>query len=158
MSFGENLQFLRKRNNITQEQFAEKLEVSRQSVSKWEAGGSYPEMDKLLIMCDMFSCDLDTLLRGNAEESVAEDTAQYDAHMNDRSRWFAAAVGLILLGLGFAALLEGLGSYEAAEAFAFMTCVAAAVVIFIVKGLQHEFSETLPSYQPVLHGRRNLSF
>ena len=40
MSFGENLQFLRKRENITQEQMAERLEVSRQSVSKWESEGS----------------------------------------------------------------------------------------------------------------------
>ena len=48
MSLGENLQFLRKKNNITQEQLAEQLDVSRQSVSKWESDSSYPEMDKLL--------------------------------------------------------------------------------------------------------------
>lgn len=48
MSLGENLQFLRKRNDITQEQLAEKLNVSRQSVSKWESDTAYPEMDKLL--------------------------------------------------------------------------------------------------------------
>ena len=48
MSFGENLQFLRKQKNITQEQLAERLEVSRQSVSKWESSQSYPEMEKLL--------------------------------------------------------------------------------------------------------------
>lgn len=41
MSFGENLQFLRKRENITQEQMAERLEVSRQSVSKWESDLSH---------------------------------------------------------------------------------------------------------------------
>ena len=40
MSFAENLQFLRKQKEITQEQLAEQLEVSRQSVSKWESGGS----------------------------------------------------------------------------------------------------------------------
>ncbi|WP_341479546.1 MULTISPECIES: helix-turn-helix transcriptional regulator [Hungatella] len=40
MSFSDNLQVLRKRNNMTQEQLAEQLEVSRQAVSKWESGGS----------------------------------------------------------------------------------------------------------------------
>ena len=40
MSLGENLQFLRKKNNITQEQLAEQLDVSRQSVSKWESDSS----------------------------------------------------------------------------------------------------------------------
>ena len=48
MSLAENLQFLRKQKNITQEQLAEQLEVSRQSVSKWESAQSYPEMEKLL--------------------------------------------------------------------------------------------------------------
>ena len=48
MSFGENLQYLRKQKEITQEQLAEQLEVSRQSVSKWESGQSFPEMEKLL--------------------------------------------------------------------------------------------------------------
>ncbi|MDE7009837.1 MAG: helix-turn-helix domain-containing protein, partial [Oscillospiraceae bacterium] len=45
MSLSENLQFLRQRRGITQEQLAEELDVSRQSVSKWESGVSYPEMD-----------------------------------------------------------------------------------------------------------------
>lgn len=46
MSFSENLQYLRKKQNLTQEQFAEQMEVSRQAVSKWESGQSYPEMEK----------------------------------------------------------------------------------------------------------------
>ena len=64
MSFGENLQFYRKRRSITQEQLAEQLGVSRQTVSKWEADSSYPEMEKILQLCDMFGCSMDTLLRG----------------------------------------------------------------------------------------------
>ncbi len=54
MSFGENLQYYRKREEITQEQLAEKMEVSRQTISKWEAGTSYPEMEKILQLCDLF--------------------------------------------------------------------------------------------------------
>ena len=50
MSLGENLQFLRKKAEITQEQLAEQLEVSRQSVSKWESDTAFPEMDKILQM------------------------------------------------------------------------------------------------------------
>ena len=47
MSLSENLQFLRQRRGVTQEQLAEELDVSRQSVSKWESGVSYPEMDTI---------------------------------------------------------------------------------------------------------------
>ena len=64
MSFGQNLLFLRKmRNNMTQEELAERLNVSRQTVSKWELDASYPEMEKLLGLCELFSCTLDQLVR-----------------------------------------------------------------------------------------------
>ena len=64
MSFGQNLLFLRKmRDNMTQEELAERLNVSRQTVSKWELDAAYPEMDKLLALCDLFSCSLDQLIR-----------------------------------------------------------------------------------------------
>ena len=66
MSFGQNLQFLRKMgNNITQEELADKLKVSRQTVSKWELDMAYPEMNKLMELCDLFSCNLDELVRGD---------------------------------------------------------------------------------------------
>ena len=75
MSLSENLQFLRARQGLTQEQLAERLDVSRQSVSKWESGMTYPEMETLLRLCDLFGTDLDTLLRGSAEQALAEDSA-----------------------------------------------------------------------------------
>ena len=53
MAFSENLQYLRARDNLTQEQLAERLNVSRQSVSKWEGGQSFPEMDTILRLCDV---------------------------------------------------------------------------------------------------------
>lgn len=66
MSFGQNLQFLRKMGNeMTQEQLAEKLCVSRQTISKWELDTAYPEMNKLLELCDLFSCSMDELVRGD---------------------------------------------------------------------------------------------
>lgn len=71
MSFGENLQFLRRQRNMTQEGLAEQLEVSRQSVSKWESDAAYPEMDTIIELCDLFSCDMDTLLRGTCPVCLA---------------------------------------------------------------------------------------
>ena len=62
MSFSENLQFLRTNAGTTQEQLAEVLGVSRQSVSKWENGSSFPEMETLIRICDLYDTDLDTLL------------------------------------------------------------------------------------------------
>ena len=64
MYFGLNLQYLRKLNgNMSQEKLAERLGVSRQAISKWETEETFPEIPKLLEICDLFSCKLDPLLR-----------------------------------------------------------------------------------------------
>ena len=67
MFFASNLQKLRKRENMSQEALAEKLDVTRQSVSKWESGASYPEMDKLISICKIFNVDMDTLVNGDVD-------------------------------------------------------------------------------------------
>lgn len=62
MKFGENLKNLRKRNNLSQEGLAEKVNVSRQSVSKWENGEAYPEMNNILELCKIFKCQINDLV------------------------------------------------------------------------------------------------
>ncbi len=68
MNLSENLKRIRKDNNLSQEQLADKLGVSRQSVSKWESGLAYPEMDKVLQICKMFNLNIDELLNQNIKE------------------------------------------------------------------------------------------
>ena len=75
MKFGENLQKLRKEKGISQEQLAEQLGVTRQSVSKWESGASYPEMDKIVALCNMFHCDMDALIN----KDITEERERKDA-------------------------------------------------------------------------------
>lgn len=70
MSFKENLQYLRGSRNMTQEQLAMLLGVSRQAISKWESEKAYPEMDKLLMLCDMFGVTLDDLVMGDVRASA----------------------------------------------------------------------------------------
>lgn len=62
MKFGENLYNLRKKSKMTQDVLAEKVGVSRQSVSKWENGEAYPEMDNILILCNIFNCKINDLV------------------------------------------------------------------------------------------------
>ena len=64
MSFGRNLQYLRRLSgNMTQEALAERLNVSRQTVSKWEMDAAQPEMSKAIELCKVFGCTLDNLFR-----------------------------------------------------------------------------------------------
>lgn len=73
MAFCERLQEVRKRAGLTQEEFAEQLQVSRQAVSKWESGRGYPELEKLLYICSRWDTTMDTLF---ADELPRRDMAQ----------------------------------------------------------------------------------
>ena len=69
MSFGKNLQYLRQLSaGMTQETLAEKLNVSRQTISKWEMDAANPEMDKALELCKVFNCSLDNLFRDKMDQ------------------------------------------------------------------------------------------
>ena len=65
MKFCDKLQKLRKENNITQELLADKLNVSRQAVSKWESGTAYPDTEKLIQISKIFNVSLDELINDN---------------------------------------------------------------------------------------------
>lgn len=73
MSFGENLKTVRKQRNVTQEQLAEMLDVSRQAISKWESDSGYPETEKLVLLSQKLDVSIDYLL--NDESNIAENQA-----------------------------------------------------------------------------------
>ena len=157
MSLGENLQFLRKKDNITQEQLAEQLEVSRQSVSKWESDTAYPEMDKILQICDLFHVDMDNLVRKDVSLLYVGDKTEYDNHMNTHAKMIALGVCLILFCNSLMFLLEGLNMkflwfyeeyYDALGVYVkegregvfigvLLIFVAIAVAIFILYGVRY---------------------
>lgn len=138
MAFSENLQYIRAKDGITQEQLAEQLSVSRQSVSKWESGASFPEMDTLLRICDLYNVDLDTLLRGSVEESCVSDTAQYDAFMNRFSRRIAFSVGAIIAGVALMILMETMGVHEMLSAAFLLLVITVSVVVMVASGIQED--------------------
>lgn len=80
MKLSDNLRIIRKENNLSQEQLAEKLGVSRQAVSKWESGQSYPEMDKVLLICKIFNYNIDELMNENVKE--VNDNKQSKINLN----------------------------------------------------------------------------
>ena len=138
MSLAENLQYLRAREGVTQEQLAERLDVSRQSVSKWESSASYPEMDTLLKLCDMFQVDMDTLLRGSVENSLSEDTAGYDRFMTLYARKIAGGVSAIVGSVALWSFLSALGLSEMLGTAILLLVIAAAAVVFIASGMEEE--------------------
>ena len=119
MSFRDNLQHLRATRNMTQEQLAMLLGVSRQSVTKWEAEKSYPEMDKLLKLCQIFECTLDDLVQGDLTGRALEpkaasipagpptDICGYDEHQRMMAWKVPTGVATILVGIAIGLFFEG---------------------------------------------------
>ena len=119
MSFRDNLQHLRAERHMTQEQLAMLLGVSRQSVTKWEAEKSQPEMDKLLKICQIFECSLDELVTGDLTGRAAPDAAAtipagpptdvcgYDEHQRMMALKVPAGIAAILVGIAIGLFFEG---------------------------------------------------
>lgn len=152
MSFAENLVYLRQHYGVTQEGLAEQLGISRQTISKWEAGTNYPEMDKLLALCDLFHTNLDDLVRGSVSVVKEGDTERYDAHMNRFNLGIALGVACILVGVGCAAILESFGQPDNVQAAGLLSFVVVGVVLLVMSALNHgEFKRRNPTIEPRYH-------
>ena len=70
MILADKVMALRKKNNWSQEELAEKLNISRQSVSKWESGASIPDIDEIIAMSGLFGVSTDYLLKDDVEKEL----------------------------------------------------------------------------------------
>ena len=97
MNFKDNLKKIRKDNNLSQEELAEKLNVTRQSVSKWESGVAYPEMDKVIQICKMFNLNIDDLLNKDIKEvnEAKESKSIFNKYVDDFLGYITKAVKVI---------------------------------------------------------------
>ena len=76
MDFNNRLYQLRKQKGFSQEELANRLNVSRQTVSKWEVGDSTPDMEKLIAISDLFDVSLDNLVMGKEDDAQPPTSAK----------------------------------------------------------------------------------
>ena len=94
MKFNEKMIMLRKQHNLSQEKVAEKLKVARQTVSKWELGETTPEMDKLIMISELYNITLDELVKEEKQEKIVNEPN------NTNSQKLAGMTIKILKGIG----------------------------------------------------------
>lgn len=120
MAFGERLQEVRRRAGLTQEQFAAELNVSRQAVSKWESCRGYPEIEKILYICNRYQVSLDELFSQEVprqapaqptldtpplpEKTLKTALSTFFANLSPREKWLGlgAVAGTLALALALA--------------------------------------------------------
>jgi len=105
MNLGEKIYELRVKNNMSQGDLANALDVSRQSISKWENNSSVPQINKLSRMCEVFNVSLDELVLGEMKEDSNNETQDFDVQIRKSNLPIRKIVGIILLSIGFVALL-----------------------------------------------------
>ena len=147
MAFGDRLAAVRRGNGLTQEQFAEQLQVSRQAVSKWESGRGYPEMEKILYICNRYQVSIADLFAEEAPVPAATAEARpapeqeaaplpratlgsavgaFLTNLSPKNKWLAGAV---LVGIGALAGIIGL-ILRGGDADMATTIWIAAIIIF----------------------------
>lgn len=147
MAFAQRLQEVRRRSGLTQEQFAERLCVSRQAVSKWESGRGYPEIEKILYICSCYGVTLNELfdqeLPSPSESSAPEpepaplpteslhrSLAAFFNNLAPRNKWLAAG---ILAGVAALAGLIGLCLKGGSSDMATVIWIGAMVLFGVVE-------------------------
>lgn len=83
MSFGSNIGYLRKKQGITQEELAERMYVSRQTISRWETDSVYPDVETVIRLCEILECDMETLVRGDASAEKEPAPVQEQEKKNE---------------------------------------------------------------------------
>ncbi|MBE6989967.1 MAG: helix-turn-helix domain-containing protein [Ruminococcaceae bacterium] len=130
MSFGERLQEVRRGSGLTQEQFAEELNVSRQAVSKWESSRGYPEIEKILYICNRFQVPIGELFADEVPVRSAQEHEEDAAHPAGKlpSGNLTSAVS------GFLANLSPKNKWMAVGVLAGIACLSALMALFLKGG------------------------
>ena len=102
MKFGDNLKLIRKNKKMSQEELAEKVNVSRQSVSKWENGEAYPEMNNILELCKIFNCKINDLVHTDMSDidSLDEEIIMNVVKFNEKKQKQVKALSNVISLIG----------------------------------------------------------
>ena len=132
MNFASNLQKLRKKENMSQEALAEKLDVTRQSVSKWESGASYPEMDKLISICKIFNVDMDTLVNKDVDiDSLDKESSINTKDILDKFNTLMKKIVCLFESMSFKEIIE------------FLVTIFILILIILIGTIPKELIESL---------------
>lgn len=141
MDFSEKILSLRKSRGLTQEQLAEKLNVSRQSVSKWESGQAIPELETIVALCRVFDITTDYLLKPSEMDELSIKTEMLEKQQQQlliREQRYKRIFTCIMYSLGiylffFAVYMIGHFYFEIWNPSVIFAefLIATAIVIFV---------------------------
>ncbi len=142
MNFSEQLKKIRKDRNLTQQEMADKLGISRQAISNWENDKNLPDIEMLIIMAQTFDVTLDELILGDHRNNNMTEKLIKDSSDNARLRMnlLGIKMGASLMALSFVVLLMGFFVPYSLEGYiggAFIVMMVCGVITFLSIGLKN---------------------
>ena len=136
MKFGDNLKKIRKNKKMSQEQLAEKVNVSRQSVSKWENGEAYPEMNNILELCKIFNCKINDLVHTDMSDisSLDEEIIMNVVKFNEKKQTQVKSLSNVI------SLIGKIGSIVLKVAIPFIL-IAMLIMPYIINNVEVKDNE-----------------
>ncbi len=136
MDLGEKLYALRREKHLSQEEVAEKLNVTRQTVSKWETNQSTPDFDKIAPLCALYGISADELLTGvKKEENVYPENKEERKLENQRKKALAIGIGILIYFIAIAWIMVSIpvlrmNPISASAIFLLICGVATFVIVY----------------------------
>lgn len=149
MNFGEKIKSIRTKEKLTQEQFAMKLNVSRQAVSNWENNKNFPDIEMLILISDVFHISLDELIKGDNQMNDIKEKIIKDGSETKRARYnmITSILATFLLLMGILLFVIKANSVEYIDADGFLhenfflipcgyLCIFSSFILFVSIGFR----------------------
>lgn len=136
LNVGEKLLELRKQKGLSQEEVADQVGVTRQTVSKWEVGESKPDFDKIIPLCELFSITTEELLRGEKrKEQEQKEFIKYDRREMKKKTAKVLSISIFLYFLSIiwivlASSLENMSDEVMVSIFLLICAIATSMIIY----------------------------
>ena len=161
MNINEKIYSLRKQNNLSQEELADKLNVSRQTVSKWELGDSTPDFDKIVPLCELFEITPDELLTDKKIEKKEEQEER--GNKPDVTKALLIGISVLLYFVAIISIIIGenylhLNDGVCVSIFLLICGIATALIVFtcMSRPSPKEEQEEKKEEDPVLKSIRSI--
>ena len=156
MTLGERLTELRKKKNLSQEEVAEKLNVTRQSVSKWETDESKPDFDKIVPICELYEISTNELLSGTKEEKEEQEVEVINKD-NKKKRALIISSAIFLYFLAIIWIIVSEVSFNLNEGFmvgGFFLLCAIATCLLVYQGIMLSTTITKKKKEKTVNEKR----
>lgn len=154
MEVGNRIREQREAKGISQDELAQKVFVSRQTVSNWERGKTLPDVQSLLLLSNLFDVSVDTLVRGD-EETMAKEIENYELERYKIKVSVGLSVALIVLGAVMLSIMvaQGIGLESPLYKLALGIVVVGGATSFVAERIENRYDiETMREVQAFLQG------